>query len=227
LVDGGCNFIKEDEILSDPTYCPIDKRVPMAMDYIRNSGKKVFYAVSIHSDHDQILDRVKRVYELGGNAVHVNFHCGLGVFKAIRELDLPILLHFQKSGDKVLNFYDHNFGIDQNLMFRLAGLSGCSTLHAGMIGGYMSNDTEEVKKTIEMLNDINCVPALSCGMHPGLVEYIMKVLGHGKWMANVGGALTSHPMGTLAGVMAMKQAINGQKDEKEYLCAINKWGLKE
>lgn len=223
MIDGGCNFIKEDEILSDPEHCPINKRVPLVMNYLRNTGLKVFYAVSIHADPSQILKRVQQVYELGGNAVHVNFHCGLGVYKSIRELNLPVLMHFQKSGDKILNCKDHRYGIDQNVIFKLVAQSGCSTLHAGMIGGYMDNETEEVKKTISILNSVNAVPALSCGMHPGLIDHIMNIVGHGNWMANVGGALSSHPMGTLSGVKAMRQAID-KNYKVEYDKAIEKWG---
>ena len=90
----------------------------------------------------------------------------------------------------------------------------------------MDNETNEVKKTIKILNDVNAVPALSCGMHPGLIDYIMNEVGHANWMANVGGALSSHPMGTLSGVKAMRQAID--KDYGiEYNKAIEKWGHKE
>lgn len=224
LVDGGCDFIKEDEILSDPAHCPIEKRVPLVMNYIRNQGRKVFYCVSINADHDEILNRVKKVYELGGNGVHINFYCGLGIYKAVRKLNLPILIHFQKSGDKILNNQNHNFHIKENVIFKLAGLSGCSTLHAGMIlGGYSHTNTESMKKIITEMNNINCVPALSCGMHPGLIEPIQKTLGHNNWMANVGGALSSHPMGTLAGTKAMYQAVRGMYDKEEYLTAIQKW----
>jgi ribulose 1,5-bisphosphate carboxylase large subunit-like protein len=92
-----------------------------------------------------------------------------------------------------------------------------------MIGGYMDNDTNEVIATIKMLNSINCVPALSCGMHPGIVNYVRDVIGHGNWLANVGGALSGHPMGTLAGVKAMCQAIDGNTGP-EYDAAISKWG---
>lgn len=225
LVDGGCNFIKEDEILCNPSFCSIEDRVPLVMNYIKSSGKKIYYCVSLHADHDKILDYVKRVYELGGNGVHINFHNGLGVYRAIRKLNLPLLIHYQKSGDKILNCEDHRYSIHEDVMFKLAGLSGCGTLHAGMIGGYMDNNTENVKKTISMLNRINCVPALSCGMHPGLVDYIIQEVGHYDWMANVGGALGSHPMGTLAGVKAMKQAVTGDHDV-EYEEAIKKWGKK-
>ena len=90
LVEGGVNFIKEDEILSNPHFCTIEERVPLIMDYLKD--KNVIYCVSIHSDPSQILERVKLVHKLGGNGVHVNFWCGMGVYKSIRELDLPIFL---------------------------------------------------------------------------------------------------------------------------------------
>lgn len=226
LVDGGVNFIKEDEILCNPPFCSLEDRVPLVMDYIKKSGKKVFYCVSLHADPHKILKYVERAYDLGANGVHVNFHCGLGVYKSIREMNLPILLHFQKSGDKILNCTEHRYSIHEDVIFKLVGMSGCSTLHAGMIGGYMDNSTVNTKKTINMLNDINCVPALSCGMHPGLVDYIMEQVGHANWMASVGGALGSHPMGTLAGVKAMRQAIDKNYGE-EYHVAIQKWGKKK
>lgn len=226
LVDGGVNFIKEDEILCNPSFCKLEDRIPLVMDYIRKSGKKVFYCVSLHADPHKILTYVQRVYELGANGIHVNFHCGLGVYKSIRELNLPLLVHFQKSGDKILNCVSHKYSIHEDVIFKLVAMSGCSTLHAGMIGGYMNNSVEDTKKTISMLNSVNSVPALSCGMHPGLVDYIIDQVGHCNWMASVGGALGSHPMGTLAGVTAMRQAIDGNYGE-EYNVAIKKWGLKK
>ena len=63
-------------------------------------------------------------------------------------------------------------------------------------------------------------------MHAGLIDYITNIIGHTNWMANVGGAITSHPMGTAAGVKAIKQAIT--KDyQKEYQFSIAKLGLKK
>lgn len=225
FIDNGCNFIKEDEILCNQDFCPIEERVPLVANYIRNSGAKVFYCVSLQADAHKLFDYVKRVADLGGNGIHTNFHCGMGIYKSIRELNLPLLMHFQKSGDKILNCVDHNYSIDQSVLFKLAALSGCDTLHIGMIGGYMDNDTQEIKKIITELNCVNAVPALSCGMHPGLIDYITDVVGHTNWMANVGGAITSHPMGTAAGVRAMKQAVN-KTSGKEYDEAIKKWGKK-
>lgn len=224
LVDAGVNFIKEDEILSNPSFCPIEERVPLIMDYIRKSGRNVVYAVCINADFPYVIDRVKKVYELGGNGVHINFWNGLGVYKAVRELDLPIFVHFQKSGDKILTDKNHRFSIDFRVVCQLAGMMGVDFIHAGMWGGYSSTDDQELKDIMKTLHDHNVMPALSCGMHPGVVNAIVTRFGT-AFLANTGGAIHGHPSGSFAGACAMRQAIDGDFDKKEYKEAIEKWGL--
>lgn len=223
LVDNGVNFIKEDEILSNPSFCSLKDRVPLISNYIR--GKNVVYAVCINADPAHVLDRVRFVHDSGGNAIHINFWAGLGVYKSIRELDLDIMIHYQKSGDKILTNKTHDFGIDWSVLCYLAALSGVDFIHAGMWGGYLSEEEEDLRKTMKILHSGNVIPALSCGMHPGLVDAISKRFGI-DYMANVGGAIHGHPNGTSAGVKAMRQAID--KDYgKEYFEAIQKWGIVE
>jgi ribulose 1,5-bisphosphate carboxylase large subunit-like protein len=220
LVEGGVNFIKEDEILSDPSFCTIEERVPLIMDYLKD--KNVIYSVSIHADYPYIIDRVKRIYELGGNSVHVNFWCGLGVYRAIRELDLPMFIHFQKSGDKILTNKNHDFHIDWKVICKLAGMMGVDFIHAGMIGGYYKWDEQETLDAVKILNDHNVMPALSCGFQPGLTEWVTSKVGI-DYMANVGGAIHGHPGGTIAGAKAMRQSIDSEFGP-EYDQAIQKWG---
>jgi ribulose-bisphosphate carboxylase large chain len=211
LVEGGVNFIKEDEILSNPLFCSIEDRVPLIMDYLKD--KKVIYAVSIHSDYPYLLDRVKRIYELGGNAVHVNFWCGLGAYKAIRELDLPMFIHFQKSGDKILTNKSHDFHIDWKVICKLAGMSGVDFIHAGMIGGYYKWEEGEVLDSISILHRYNVMPALSCGFHAGLTKMVTDKVGI-NYMANVGGAIHGHKDGTTAGALEIKNSIDKIGDLK-------------
>jgi ribulose 1,5-bisphosphate carboxylase large subunit-like protein len=219
MVEGGVNFIKEDEILSSPSFCKIEDRVPLIMDYLKD--KNVVYCVSIHSDPAYILERVKQVYELGGNGIHVNFWCGLGVYKNIRELDLPLFMHFQKSGDRVITNPDHQFSISWPFMCKLAGMMGVDFIHSGMIGGYYPADEEEVLAAIEQSRNQGTLPALSCGFHPGLVDQINEQVGV-DYLANVGGAMHGHPSGTKSGAIAMRQAIDGERG-KEYREAIYKF----
>lgn len=205
LVEGGVNFIKEDEILSDPSFCPIEERVPLVMDYLKD--KNVIYCVSIHSDYPYILDRVKQVYELGGNGVHVNFWCGLGVYKAIRELDLPIFVHFQKSGDKILTNRNHDFHVDWTVICQLAGMMGVDFIHAGMIGGYYKYPEDETIDAVKILNQYNVMPALSCGFNPSITQEVTDKVGI-NYMANVGGHIHGHPEGTKSGALAMRNSID-------------------
>ena len=95
-----------------------------------------------------------------------------------------------------------------------------------MIGGYMNQDDTELQDALQVLWNYNVIPALSCGMHPGLVQHINGLLDSHDWMANVGGAIHGHPMGTLAGGLAMRQAIDGNHG-MEYETAITKWGQAE
>jgi ribulose 1,5-bisphosphate carboxylase large subunit-like protein len=221
MVEGGINFIKEDEIMANPSICPLDTRVQLIMNYLKN--KKVIYAFCINSDPHHLLDRIERVYKMGANAVHINFWCGLGIYKAVRDLNLPIFVHFQKSGDKILSHHTHNYHIKWKFICKLAVLMGVDFIHAGMIGGYYNNGDDDTVEIVKMLQKGNVVPALSCGMHPGLVEGICNQIGN-NWMANCGGAIHGHPGGTNAGVKAMRQAINKQYEGLEYKQAIQKWG---
>ena len=226
LVEGGVNFIKEDEILSNPDFCPISIRVPLVMDAIKRSGRNVVYCVCINADFPYVIDRVKEVHALGGNGVHINFWNGLGVYKAVRELDLPIFVHFQKSGDKILTDKSHRFSIDFRIICLLAGMMGVDFIHCGMWGGYMSTDEAELAEILDILHKHNVMPALSCGMHPGIINAVRKRFGI-DFLANCGGNIHGHPNGSRAGALAMRSAIDQNFDCSEYKIAIEKWGLIE
>jgi ribulose-bisphosphate carboxylase large chain len=148
------------------------------------------------------------------------------VYKAVRELDLPIFVHFQKSGDKILTDKSHRFSIDFSVICQLAGMMGVDFIHAGMWGGYSSTEKDELQCILTELYKHDVLPALSCGMHPGLVGAIEKQFGI-QFMANTGGAIHGHPNGSKNGTIAMRSAIDKNTDCKQYQAAIAKWGLVE
>lgn len=225
LVEGGVNFIKEDEILGDMPLCPIEERVPLVMNYINSCGRNVIYAVCINGDYPYVIDRAKRVYELGGNAVHINVWCGLGVYRSIRKLDLPLFIHFQQSGSRIFTDKSHRYSIDFNVLCKLAGMSGVDTMHIGNLFGYSHETEEEIKLYVDTLSKYNVVPALSCGMHPSIVNDVTRVIG-ANYLANAGGAIHGHPSGTRSGARAMCCAINHEFDREEYQEAVKKWELR-
>ena len=70
------------------------------------------------------------------------------------------------------------------------------------------------------------MPALSCGMHPGIVNAVRKRFGI-DFLANCGGNIHGHPNGSKAGTQAMRSAIDQNFECPEYKVAVEKWGLIE
>jgi ribulose-bisphosphate carboxylase large chain len=227
MVYGGVNFIKEDELLANPSHCPLEERVPLVTSWLKENAPDVIYCFCINGDSPYALERAKFVADNGGNGIHINVWSGLGVYRAIRKQNPNLWIHFQKSGDKFFTDRRAPYHIYWPVICKIAGWSGVDSIHAGMVGGYMNQDEQEIKDALEVLWEYNIVSALSCGMHPGLVEYINETISSVDWMANVGGAMHGHPMGTRAGALAMKQSINGDLESKEYLAAIDKWGKRK
>jgi ribulose-bisphosphate carboxylase large chain len=226
MVYGGVNFIKEDELLANPNHCSLEERVPIITKWLKENAPNVIYCFCINGDSPYALERAKFVADNGGNGIHINVWSGLGVYRAIRKQNPNLWIHFQKSGDKFFTDRRAPFHIYWPVICKIAGWSGSDSIHAGMIGGYMNQDDEELSDALKVLWKYNVVPALSCGMQPGLIEYINNTLDSVDWLANVGGAMHGHPLGTRAGGLAMTQAINGDYEGVEYKIAIDKWGKK-
>lgn len=227
LVEGGVDFIKEDEILSNPAFCSLKDRAPLIANYLSKAGYKGIYNFCINADPHAVLKRASYIAQETGPecGVHINFWSGLGVYNSVRKENPNLFIHFQKSGDKILTSSDHKFSIDWSVIQQLAALMGVDSIHSGMIGGYMPDEERTVIRDVEMLTKHNVIAALSCGMNPGLVDYIKTKVGN-DWLANVGGALHGHPGGTQAGTIAMRQAIDGDGG-REFLQAIQTWGYRK
>lgn len=219
LIDGGVNFIKEDEIISSPKFLPLVDRVKVISKII--DGKNVVYCFAINTDPLKLENRVRTVYNFGGNGVHINVWSGLGSYKSIRDLDLPLFIHYQKSGERVFTHSSNNYSIDWTVLCYLAGLCGVDTIHSGMYGGYSSTDDDLLKSSIDILRKFNTMPSLSCGLHAGLIDKITKMFGV-DYLANSGGCIHGHPDGTKAGAQAIRQAID-KNYGKEYFRSIEKW----
>jgi ribulose-bisphosphate carboxylase large chain len=224
MVDGGVDFIKEDEIMSNPACAPLERRVDLVANYLARQSRKVVFCHTINCDPHVLVDRVKRVHELGGNGVHINVFSGYGSYNSIRKLDLPLFLHYQSSGAKVTTDINHRFSISWPVMCQLAALMGVDTIQTGMVGGYSNDDPEEIKQCLDILRAGNTLPALSCGMHPGLIDRVTEIAGL-DYLANAGGSVHGHPGGTTAGALAMRQAVD-KTYGPEYDAAIAKWGKK-
>lgn len=220
LVEGGVNFIKEDEIMSNLPSFPLRERVGIIRELLE--GTRVVYCHTVNADPFELKDQVSMAVSEGANGIHVNVHSGLGAYASIRRAYPSLFLHYQKSGDKLWTNKSHDFHISWYVLCKLAAMCCVDTIHVGMIGGYSGDNSDEVMRCIRLLQLEGVLPALSCGFHPGIVGTVNKLVGD-DYLANVGGALHAHPGGSRAGTAAMRQAIDGNYGS-EYREAIKTWG---
>ena len=244
LVNGGVDFIKEDEILGNPKFCDFKERVELVSNAVNDAaddqGKEIFYAPCINGDYPYFLNNARYASEIGAKAVHLNIWAGFPAYRALRDADLKVAIHFQKSGDKVITGAHHNFSIHWSVVCKIARLLGSDFIHAGMWGGYLSDSKEDLSKVMHALKNKNgfkqTIPALSCGSHPGLATTTIRNFGT-ELMMNVGGAIQGHPLGATAGAKAMRQAFSAEikrihpfdimNENLELKEAIKKWGYKD
>lgn len=252
LLRGGVDFIKEDEILGNPSFCRFEERVKLISDLVNyfgnKEGREIFYAPCINSDYPHFLDRARFASENGAKAIHLNIWAGLPAYRALRDLNLDTAIFFQKSGDKVITGKNNAYSIDWSVVCKIARIVGCDFIHAGMWQGYLSDSKKELDKIMGILRNpltpgselgngfYATMPSLSCGGHPGLVHTTVENFGT-NLMMNIGGAIHGHPMGSEAGARAMRQAFdclqNGEKiceymkTHEELRMAIEKWGYAE
>lgn len=205
MIDGGTDIIKEDEIMSNPVFCTYEDRLPIISEIIKDTN--VIYLATVNGDPHRLLDKINTAHKFGTNGVHVNIWSGLGSYRSVRKLDLPIALHYQKSGDKVITDPSNNYRISWYVLCKLASMSGVDTIHTGMWGGYLSDDPDELKNTMDLLVSNNVLPALSCGMTAELIPKITEKFGF-NYMANVGGAVHSDSKGIKSAVIKLRKAID-------------------
>lgn len=240
MVKGGVDFIKEDEILGNPSCCPFEERVKIVNDAVQNEAiklnKEVFYAPCVNSDLPYLLKRIEFLVKQNLKAYHVNIWSGINMYKYLRSFDFNIAMFYQKSGDRVLTDKNNPYSISWGVLLKLARISGADFIHAGMWGGYLSDSKEDLTEWMSILTSTHklgfnkTVPSFSCGSHPGLVDTTVKNFGNDVMMS-LGGSLHGHPSGTISGAKAMRQAFELNKNSEidkseltEYNEAIEKWG---
>ena len=239
---GGVDFIKDDELLGNPSFCPLVDRVKAynkASDAaFQITGKRTIYIPNITDNTDKIFANAAKVIEAGAKMVMVNFSAvGYSTLHALsKTLTVPIFGHYAGTGP----YYEGaKTGMSSPLAIgkfpRLAGADG--VMINTPYGGYPLERQKYLRTYHELSLPIKGIkPTLtSCGggVNPGMVDRFINDLGTDIMLAP-GGAIQGHPMGAVAGVHAMLQAIEASmnkkpmeeaaKEYKELKAAIDLWG---
>lgn len=187
MCDGGIDFIKEDEILGDPAYLTLERRLQVVQPIMERYPDTV-YTYCTNGNPAHITQQLDLVKQYNGDGVHINFWSGLGAYADSNARGL--FTHFQRSGVRVYTDPRNPFGMDWTVIVKLAIYQGIDSIHAGMIGGYYPGDHQEVRDAVAMCQEHDVWAALSCGMTPDIAKEIRDEIGN-HWLANVGGWLHS------------------------------------
>jgi ribulose-bisphosphate carboxylase large chain len=240
-VQGGLDLVKDDETLTNQSFCPMVPRVEAVMSALdkaeKETGKKAFYAVNVTTGADQILERAQLAIDHGANMVMVDvLTAGFSALEALsRNVDVPVHVHRTMHGAITR---DKGHGISMVVISRLVRLAGGTNLHTGSYLGKMAGEIEENDLSREALRSEwhglkRVFPVASGGIYPAKVYANLD--GYGiDCIVQAGGGVHGHPDGTVAGARAMVQATEAwmkriplyeyAKDHKELETAIKFWG---
>jgi ribulose-bisphosphate carboxylase large chain len=213
---GGIDFIKDDEALVSPKYCPLEDRVAVTMEAIdrakQQTGKDVLYAVNITTRQDKLLELADKAIQSGANHLMVcGAYIGYGGLQALAEdPSVKVPIHSHRVGHAAFT-RNPRHGIDVALWSKLMRMCGADQLHIGSVEGKFYYDKAETQRTIgalrQPLHNIKpTMPCSSAGNRPANIGVSVQTLGT-DMMFLAGGGIHGHPDGSTAGAKAMMQAV--------------------
>ena len=139
---------------------------------------------------------------------------GFGALQSLRKQNLGLIIHGHRAMHAALT-KNEKHGIAMLVWAKLARLAGIDELHTGTVIGKMEGGKEEVTEINKFLLSEwyglgKTLPVASGGLHPGLIPDLIDILGNNV-ILNFGGGIHGHPMGSIAGVLAVRQAIEAVK----------------
>ncbi len=244
---GGCDVIKDDELIADMAYNKVIARVKAYMKMekrvFEETGEHTLYTVNVTDRLPKMFDLAHAVVDAGGNALMVNYLAvGPEAMRALaedRSVNVPILAHMDCAGA----FYmSPEHGVSSWIVLgKIPRLCGADALVVPFaLGGKAPYLPERFLQTTLCLtypfgNLKPTMPMPSGGITPVNVPDIVRELGK-EVMIGSGGGIHAHPYGPVAGAKAFRQAIDatmtgmpleeaGQKFE-ELGVSLGTWGKK-
>ena len=154
LAMASIDLIKDDELMTDPQYLPLERRVAVATEEIRAAeqitGHPTMYAFNITGDLAGLQKRHDLVVEAGGRCVMLNIPVmGLPALAWLRSFaEVPI--HGHRAG-LAASMRSKALGMDYRVWQQLARLAGADQLHASGLGSKFYELDGEVAANIRSL----------------------------------------------------------------------------
>jgi len=240
---GGCDHIKDDELLTDPSYNPFFDRLSKCMEIVdkkyQETGEKTLYTINVTDRADKVMEKAEKAVQAGANAIMLDSTLCLGVLRALAEdpsIKVPILYHPEFLGNLTK---DEKGGIYYPLYLKLARMCGADILlvpdYRGKFTGFdRMMCLQSLSACVAPLQHIKKAFLLpGGGVHPGMVPALIATYGR-DFIIGAGGGVHGHPMGSRAGARAFRQAIDAvmkgilleeaAKEHEELRVALETWG---
>ncbi len=215
---GGCDIIKDDELLANASFNKIQARVKLYMEAERQvyeeTGEHTLYTVNVTDELPNVFENARRAVELGCNAIMVNYlAAGFPVLRALAEdpdINVPILGHMDVAGAYYMSPFH---GVSSQLVLgKLPRLAGADIVvfpaPYGKAPVIKDKFVNVARNHSFPLYDIRpTFPMPSGGITPSMVPKVMKDLGN-HIVIGSGGGIHAHPQGPVAGGKAFRQAID-------------------
>lgn len=229
---GGVDFLKDDENLTDQVFNRFDKRVRLCAKMRdkaeKITGEKKDYFINITAETNEMIRRAKVCKKYGFKYVMIDMvTAGWAALQTLRE-------HCEKSKQAIHahramhSTFTRNplHGVSMNVLAKCARLVGVDNIHIGTVVGKLISPKDEVMVLEHEMEDKNIaddikngvlnddwlnikkvIPVSSGGLHPGLVPYVLDLIGKDCCL-QLGGGIHGHPGGTREGARALRQAID-------------------
>jgi 2,3-diketo-5-methylthiopentyl-1-phosphate enolase len=240
---GGCDIIKDDELIADASFNSVVGRVKRYMQIEKQvyeeKGEHTLYTVNITDKIPKVFENAKRAVELGCNALMVNYLAvGFPVMQALADdpaINVPILAHMDVAGALYMSPWH---GLSSHLVLgKLPRLAGADIVvipapygKAPVIDYKFRNVARNLSFPLYHLK--RTFPMASGGITPSMVPQVMAALGNDIVIGS-GGGIHAHPRGPVAGGKAFRQAIDAAmggialseyaKDHEELALALKQW----
>jgi 2,3-diketo-5-methylthiopentyl-1-phosphate enolase len=240
---GGCDIVKDDELIANASFNEIQARVKLYMEAERQvyeeTGEHTLYTVNVTDEIPQVFENARRAVELGCNALMVNYLAtGFPVLRKLAEdpaFNVPILAHMDVAG---AYYMSPHHGVSSHLILgKLPRLAGADIVVFPAPYGkapVIKDKFVAVARNLSFpLYDIKpTFPMASGGITPSMVPKVMKDLGNDVVIGS-GGGIHAHPDGPVAGGKAFRQAIDATmkgiplkeaaKEHPELEAALTTW----
>jgi ribulose-bisphosphate carboxylase large chain len=211
---GGLDVAKDDEMLADAPWCPLDQRAALLGEARRRAeavtGVTKGYMANITDEVDRLIDLHDRAVARGANMLLINaLPVGLSAVRMLaRHTQVPLVGHFPMIAalSRVADY-----GIHTRVVTKLQRLAGLDAIVMPGFGSRMGMDETEVLENVasctEPMGQLRrSLPIPGGSDWAGTLEGVYRRVGGVDFGFIPGRGVFGHPMGPAAGAASLRQA---------------------